>query len=142
MRVLLIATAAMLAALPLPARSECLPSAEAVWNAHPGAHATWRLRLPGHEGQKCWFARGAASVATPRIRQEREADPQTDGQIKRPASQASAADRHDERPARLESQEIVPSDSRGPSSILIWGTPMRIDPRWEEIFDRRERGAE
>jgi len=42
----------------------------------------------------------------------------------------------------LESQEVVPPDKRGPPSILIWGTPMRIDPKWEEIFDRRERGAE
>src|SRR5258708_5465626 len=135
MRVLFIA--AMLAALSLPARSECLPSAEAVWASHPGSHATWRLRLPGHEGQKCWFERGSTSPPVPRIRQEREADPRTDGQTKRPNGQASAADRPDERPARLESQEIAPPHKRGPPSILIWGTPMRIDPPWQAIFDRR-----
>jgi len=140
MRVLLIAT--MLAALSVPARSECLPGAEAVWTAHPGSHATWRLRLPGHEGEKCWFARGATNLPAPRIRQGREADPRTDGRTKLPNGHASAADRPAERPARLESQEVVPPDKRGPSSILIWGTPMRIDPKWEEIFDRRERGAE
>lgn len=38
--------------------TECLPSARAVWEAHPGSHATWRGRLPGHEGEKCWFNRG------------------------------------------------------------------------------------
>jgi len=140
MRVLLIA--ALLAALSLPAHSECLPSAEAVWNTHPGSHATWRLRLPGHEGEKCWFARGPTTLPAPRIRQEREADQRTDGQTKRPTSRALAADRPDESPAGSQSQEIVPPDKRGPSSILIWGTPMRIDPTWEEFFDRRERGAE
>src|SRR5215468_2774123 len=36
--------------------TECLPSARAVWQQHPGSHATWRLRLPGYEGTKCWFA--------------------------------------------------------------------------------------
>ena len=27
-------------------------------------------------------------------------------------------------------------------SILIWGTPMRIDATWEELFAGRERRAE
>ena len=36
------------------ARSECLHSAQAVWNAHPGAHATWSMR----HGKECWYARG------------------------------------------------------------------------------------
>jgi len=141
MRVLLIAT--MLAALSVPARSECLPGAEAVWTAHPGSHATWRLRLPGHEGERCWFARGATNLPAPRIRQGREADPRTDGQTKRPGSQvkASAAARPDESPARLKSQETLTPTERGPSSILIWGRPMWIDPTWEEMFARRERGA-
>src|SRR5712672_2280407 len=38
------------------AHAECLSSAEAVWAAHPGSHAIWRLRLPGHIGEKCWYA--------------------------------------------------------------------------------------
>ena len=38
------------------AHAECLSSAEAVWAAHPGSHAMWRLRLPGHIGEKCWYA--------------------------------------------------------------------------------------
>jgi hypothetical protein len=38
------------------AHAECLSSAEAVWAAHPGSHAMWRLRMPGHIGEKCWYA--------------------------------------------------------------------------------------
>jgi len=147
MRVPLIA--AMLAALSIPARSECLPSAEAVWDVHPGSHATWRLRLPGHEGERCWLARGSTNLQPPRIRQVAdsprgtEAERRTDGQTKRPSSQvkASAAARPDESPARLKSQETLTPTERGPSSILIWGRPMWIDPTWEEMFARRERGA-
>jgi hypothetical protein len=49
------------------AHAECLPSAKAVWNAHPGAHATWTIR----HGDKCWSARGmtearAAAIPLPR----------------------------------------------------------------------------
>ena len=44
------------------AHAECLSSAEAVWAAHPGSHAMWRLRLPGHIGEKCWYA-GSKSKA-------------------------------------------------------------------------------
>jgi hypothetical protein len=138
MRVLL--TAAMLAALSVPARSECLPRADAVWNAHPGSHATWRLRLPGHEGAKCWFARGSTNRHTPSVREAPVAD------SPRGVVRASAADRPDEKPARSDSQESVPPQTREPSShepssILMWGTPMRIDPTWEEMFMRRERGS-
>jgi hypothetical protein len=143
MRVLL--TAVMLAALSVPARSECLPSADAVWNAHPGSHATWRGRLPGHEGTRCWFARGSTSRHTPSVREAPVAD------SPRGVVRASVADRPDEKPARSDSQESVPpqapqpssreSSSREPSSILMWGKPMRIDPTWEEMFMRRERGS-
>src|SRR5258706_5007349 len=49
---------------------ECLSSASAVWNAHPGSHATWRLRLPGHEGTKCWFANSSTNLSAPRVRQD------------------------------------------------------------------------
>src|SRR6266852_3460493 len=38
------------------AHAECLSSAEAVRAAHPGSHAMWRLRMPGHIGEKCWYA--------------------------------------------------------------------------------------
>jgi hypothetical protein len=115
------------------AHAECLSSAGAVWNAHPGSHATWRLRLAGHEGTKCWFARGPKIVQAPRFRQVadsprvRAAERRTDGH---------------ESPARLESEQISPSDGRGPPSILLWGRPLRIDPTWEDLFERRARGAE
>jgi hypothetical protein len=112
-------------AMTLSAHAECLSSAGAVWNAHPGSHATWRLRLAGHQGTKCWFARGSKIVEAPRIRQvvdsprARAAERQTDGH-----------------------EKTSPSSERGPPSILQWGTPMRIDPTWEDLFERRERGAE
>src|SRR5258706_16105104 len=54
MRVPVILTA--LIAMASTGHAECLSSANAVWAAHPGSHATWRLRLPGHEGTKFWFA--------------------------------------------------------------------------------------
>jgi hypothetical protein len=122
-----------LIAMTSTARAECLSSAGAVWNAHPGSHATWRLRLPGHEGTKCWFARGRKIVQAPHVGQivdshrARDAERRTDG---------------NESPAQLESRRTFPPGERAPPSILMWGTPMRIDPTWEDLFKRRERGAE
>ncbi len=131
---------------------QCLSSADAVWAAHPGSHAVWTLRLPGHEGEKCWLARDSTNLPAPRVRKDgvvnsprgAEADPRTDGQTKRASSQAkaSAVDGLDQSPARLESQDALPSHERGPSSILIWGRPMRIDATWEEMFARREHSTE
>src|SRR5260370_21829714 len=127
MRVLLTAamlvTVAMLAALSVPARSECLPSADAVWNAHPASHATWRLRLPGHEGAKCWFARGSTNRHTPSVREGPVAD------SPRGVVRASAADRPDERPAPSASPESAPphtreASSRDPSSSPLSGPPV------------------
>ena len=124
------------------AHAECLSSPNAVWAAHPGSHATWRLRLTGHEGVKCWFVRGSRNVQAPRIQRDlaaasrrgtvhHEADRRSNG--------ASAVNRPDERPARSEPQAALPPHQRVPSSILMWGTPMQIDATWEEIFKRRER---
>ena len=39
-------------------RAECLRSAQAVWDAHDGAHATWSMR---HD-KKCWFTRTERKV--------------------------------------------------------------------------------
>src|SRR5258706_14207205 len=141
MRVVFIA--AMLAALSVPARSECLRSADAVWAAHRGSHATWRLRLPGHEGTKCWFA-------SSRERKGSDADASTDAADKIRAVSAMAIPR-----PRPRSQDTLAETERAPlppsakpastderRSILIWGTPMRIDPTWEELFAGRERRAE
>jgi hypothetical protein len=142
MRVLLIA--AILAALSVPARSECLSSASAVWAVHPGSHPNWRLRLPGHVGEKCWYAKNSSTLPAPRAQQvvdsprRPEVDWRTDGQSGQ--AKALAADQPNETPAR--SQETSPPQLREPSSILIWGKPMGLDAAWQEIFARRERGAQ
>src|SRR6266403_1658983 len=148
MRVLLIA--AFLAALSLPARSECLSSASAVWAVHPGSHPNWRLQLPGHVGEKCWYAKNSTNLPAPQVQERRvqdsprrtESDPRADGQTKRVSREvkASTADQPNET-ARSESQETSPPQQRGPTSILIWGRPMGLDPAWQEIFARRCRQA-
>src|SRR5260370_22358846 len=69
MRVLLVA--AILAALSLPARSECLSSASAVWAVHPGSHPNWRLRLPGHVSEKCWYAKNSTNLPAPQVQERR-----------------------------------------------------------------------
>src|SRR5258707_8983346 len=150
MRVLLIA--GMLAALSLPAHSECLSSASGVWAVHPGSHPNWRLRLPGHVGEKCWYAKNSTNLPVAQVRQERvlnstrktESELRTDGPAKQAGSpvNVSATDRPDEKPATTESQETAPAHQRGSTSILIWGRPMGLDAAWHEFFDRRERGAE
>ena len=131
--------------------TECLSSASAVWAVHPGSHATWRLRLPGHEGTKCWFARGSTDLSAARVRQIAdsprgavygEADRRTVGQTIRASSQAraSAVDAPAERSARSTSQDTLQPTERGPLSILVWaGRPMHIDSTWEEVFAARER---
>src|SRR6266478_6612894 len=72
MRVLLIA--AILAALSVPARSECLSSASAVWAVHPGSHPNWRLQLPGHVGEKCWYAKNSTNLPAPQGQERRVKD--------------------------------------------------------------------
>src|SRR5260221_1433069 len=97
MRVLLIA--AVLAALSLPARSECLSSASAVWAVHPGSHPNWRLRLPGHIGEKCWYAKNSTNLPAPQVQERRvqdfprrmEVDPRADGQTQRVSNGRKAA---------------------------------------------------
>jgi hypothetical protein len=56
-RVPLILTAFM--AIASSADAECLSSADSVLAAHHGSHAVWTRRLPGHVGEKCWFASSA-----------------------------------------------------------------------------------
>src|SRR5258706_6543409 len=88
MRVLLVA--AILAALSLPARSECLSSASAVRAVHPGSHPNWRLRLPGHIGEKCWYAKNSTNLPAPQVQERRgqkssrrtEPDPPAGGRTK------------------------------------------------------------
>jgi len=60
-----VLAAALLLALSTAAGAvECLPSARAVWNMHPGMHATWR-RI---DGNKCWFESGKEHVQSKRLR--------------------------------------------------------------------------
>jgi hypothetical protein len=131
--------------------TECLSSASAVWAAHPGSHATWRLRLPGHEGTKCWFARGSTGLQALRDRRVAdspssrgavygEADRRTVGQIASSQVTALAVDAPGESPAGSTSQDTLATTERGPLSILVWaGRPMHIDSSWEEVFAGRER---
>ena len=51
------------------AHAECLSSADAVWAAHPGSHAMWRMQLPGHVGEKCWYAKNSTDLPAPRAPQ-------------------------------------------------------------------------
>jgi hypothetical protein len=131
--------------------TECFSSASAVWAADPGSHATWRLRLPGHEGTKCWFARGSKDLSAPRVRQVadsprvpvyEEADRRTLEPTIRANShvKASAVDAPGESTARSTSQDtLLPTEHR-PLSILVWaGRPMHIDSTWEDVFAARER---
>ena len=175
--------AAMLATQLMPAHSECLSSAEAVWKAHPGSHATWRLHLPGHEGEKCWFGTSKSKVtgADDSRGADREIRPvgATGAPLPRPRSQDALADTNrapmtgadDSKDVPLEiipvgvmaapslpprSQDTLTSTDRAPlrafakppstgdaaSVLMIWGTPMRIDATWEDLFAGRERRAE
>jgi hypothetical protein len=131
--------------------TECLSTASAVWAEHPGSHATWRLRVPGHEGTKCWFARGSTGLSVPRVRRVAysprgavygEADHRIAQQTIFASSEvtASAVDAPGESHARSRSQDTFAATERGPLSILVWaGRPMHIDSSWEEIFAGRER---
>jgi hypothetical protein len=124
------------------AHAECLSSAEAVWAAHPGSHAMWRLRLPGHIGEKCWYA-GNISKAM-----QTDASRDIGGEIApvseiavprpRPRSQNGPTDSEHE-PLSAFSKPASTGEAR---SILIWGVPMRIDATWDELFAGRERRAE
>jgi hypothetical protein len=42
--------------------AECFSSLEAVRKADPGAWPSWTLRMPGHEGTRCWYP-GTRGVA-------------------------------------------------------------------------------
>jgi hypothetical protein len=128
--------------------TECLSSASAVWAAHPGSHATWRLRLPEHIGEKCWFASGSTTLRAPHVRQARavepwsppvygEADQRTAGQMIR-VIEVAATDGPDKIPATRVSQDTLVATERGPLSILMWARPMHIDDSWEPIFTARE----
>jgi hypothetical protein len=135
MRVFL-ASALVLAGV-LPVRAECLSSARAVWTAHPGSHATWRLRLPGHQGVKCWFAASKRKLMDADASAEAGAEASAVGAISVPALRPLTAQAGTEGAA---SPALAQPDPIGEAkSILIWGQPMDIDATWDEMFTRRER---
>jgi hypothetical protein len=113
------------------AHAECLSSANAVWAAHPGSHATWRLRLPGHEGVKCWFATGKGTVID-----VRDTVPENDIVNAIPLPLPRPGFRNAEAGADRVS---LPAVSTGEArSNLIWGTPTQMDPTWDNMFKARE----
>src|SRR5258708_5708376 len=122
------------------AHAECLSSAEAVWAAHPGSHAMWRLRLPGHIGEKSWYATSKSTALQTDAPREvgDEIAPVSAINIPRPRPPLQDT---------LAETEPLPAFAKPASvgearSILIWGAPMRIDATWEELFAGRERRAE
>jgi hypothetical protein len=140
MRLALILTAAAFVAVASTAHTECLSSASAVWSAHPGSHAIWRLRLPGHEGTKCWYSASVRKVTNADASRDAAHEIRTVSAtaipIPRPRSQDAPAD--SERASLPAVGE--PASAGEARSILMWGRPMRIDDTWEELFAGRERG--
>jgi hypothetical protein len=122
------------------AHAECLSSAEDVWAAHPGSHAMWRLRMPGHIGEKCWYAASKAMQTDARrdVGDEIAAVGAIAVPRPRPRLQDTLAETEH---APLPASE-KPSSAGEARSILMWGAPMRIDATWEDLFARRERRAE
>jgi hypothetical protein len=122
------------------ADAECLSSAEAVWAAHPGSHAMWRLRMPGHIGEKCWYA--------PSESKEMQTDaPRNVGSEIAPVSATAIPRPRPQNGPTVSEREplpifVKPASAGDARSILIWGVPMRIDAAWDDLFAARERRAE
>jgi hypothetical protein len=114
--------------------AECLSSANAVWAVHPGSHAKWRLRLPGHEGVKCWFATDNGKVMDASAAGDTIPENNTVNAIPLPLPRPGFRDAR----AGADRTSLPAIPTGEVRSILIWGTPMRIDPTWEEMFKARE----
>jgi hypothetical protein len=122
------------------ADAECLSSAEAVWAAHPGSHAMWRLRLPGHIGEKCWYAASKAMQTDARRDVGDEIAAVSAIAVPRPRPRLRDTLAETE-PAPLPAS-AKPTSAGEARSILMWGALMRIDATWDELFAGRERRAE
>jgi hypothetical protein len=116
------------------AHAECLSSASAVWAAHPGSHATWRLRLPGHEGLKCWFAKGGTTTSESYASRGSVRDVNLVTAIPLPLQRPSLRDAQTGAEDAW-SRSHPTSEVR---SILIWGRYMEIDATWDDMFVARE----
>ena len=129
---------AMLVALSVPAHAECLPSAKAVWSAHPGSYPKWRLRVPGHGGQQCWYAasEGKVTDADASRGAGHEITPVSATAVPRPRPRSQEARAETEREPLPAAKPASEAEAR---SILMFGTPMKIDATWEELFAGRER---
>jgi hypothetical protein len=136
MRVPLIT--AMLFALLVPAHADCFPSANAVRAAHPGSYPKWRLRVPGHEGQQCWYAasEGKVTDADASRGAGHEITPVSATAVPRPRPRSQEAPAETEREPLPAAKPASEGEAR---SILMFGTPMKIDATWEELFAGRER---
>jgi hypothetical protein len=111
----------------------------------------WSLRLPGHEGTKCWYAGGSRDTSASRVRQVADSprravyeggDRRTPEATVHASSQVkgSAVGASGQKPARSTSQDTLLPTEHGPLSILVWaGRPMHIDSTWEDVFAARER---
>src|SRR5215469_2456162 len=113
--------AAMLVALSVPAHSECLPSADAVRNAHPGSYPKWRLQLPGHTREKCWYPASKNKAI------QADAPKDAGGEIT-PVSAIAVPlppPRSQKAPAETEREPLpavaTPAPGSEARSILIWG---------------------
>jgi hypothetical protein len=102
----------------------------------------WRLRTPGHIGEKCWYAPSKSEdMQTDAPRNVgSEIAPVSAIAVPRPRPQFQDALAETERAPLPASAK--PTSAGEARSILMWGAPMRMDAMWEEIFARRERRAE
>ena len=117
---------ATLVALSVPAHAECLPSAKAVWSAHPGSYPKWRLQMPGHEGQQCWYAasEGKLTDADASRSAGHEVTPVSVTAVPLPRPRSQEAPVETEREPLPAAKSASEGEAR---SILMWGTPMHID---------------
>jgi hypothetical protein len=99
----------------------------------------WRLRLPGHIGEKCWYA-GSKSKTIQTDPPRDEGDEVAAIAVSRPRPQLLDTLAETERAPLPASAK--PTSAGEARSILMWGAPMRIDATWDELFVGRERRAE
>jgi hypothetical protein len=124
------------------AHAECLSSAEAVWAAHPKSHAMWRLRMPGHIGEKCWYAPSESEEMQTVVPRNVGSEIAHVSAIAVPRPRPQLQDTLAETERAPLPASAKPASTGEAKSILIWGTPMRIDATWDELFAARDRRVE
>jgi hypothetical protein len=115
------------------AEAECFSSAESVLAAQPGSHAVWTRRLPGHVGEKCWFA------TSPQTKVIHADDSKDDGHQIRPGSAEEAPlprPRSQDTTTATERSPVTADDSRAasrdiePKSVMV---PPLLPPSQETL---------